>query len=662
MAFPNPMQSDQTFRFDVKHKNVVSPPQKFVVQALSHKSVLLACHAAIFPLAYWLAFVLRFDYDFPDHWSSFQGTVIVVVLIKLVVFYVNRHCHDIWHYATAKTIQQLILSSVIAMVLIFACKSVFFHNILFPRSIPILDAILTVGMIGGLRLGLRMFRDEIRPRWGRGDGKITLLVGANHEGGKLAHSIHSDPDLGHRIIGFITIHPEKVKMLLGSIPVLGHWDNIQSIAKKHRVTDVLVIAGILNGPKMRELSDICLRTGLNLRIVPRIDARLGNHSIPIRDIHIDDLLKRDPIKLDDRKIREMVQGRRILVTGAGGSIGSEICRQLVRFQPENLMILGRGENRIFFLERELKEMHIVPSITPIIADVTNPERMNVVFEEYRPEVVFHAAAHKHVPLMEANVSEAIRNNIYGTKVVVDLADEFKVKTFVLVSTDKAVNPTSIMGTSKHIAERYVHAMSQVSSTKLIVTRFGNVLGSAGSVVPIFREQIQRGGPIAITDERMTRFFMTIPEASQLVLQAAAMGHGGEIFVLDMGGPVKILDLAKDMIRLAGLPEKAIEIQFTGLRPGEKLYEELYFDSETTIETEHPKLRAALHRSFPIEQVRKQINTLCTLLDNVSQTDLRHCLKEYVPEYKPFQDEGSNAPRNEENTILTEGSAVIAKTA
>ena len=650
------MRSDPTFRFDAKHDSLVHTTPRFVVKSLSNKYVLLALHAVIFTLTWYFAFVLRLDFSFifdEKEWPSFSTTICWVVGIKLVVFYVNRHCHDIWYYATAKNIQQLILSAGIAVVLIFAIKAVFFYQVYLPRSIPILDAILTVFFIGGLRLCLRVFRDEIRPRFVNRDSKLTLLVGANHEGGKLAHHIHSYPDLGYKIIGFITVHQEKIRMLLGNIPVLGHLDDIQEIAKVNKVTDILVIAGILSGPKMRELSKICHVSGFNLRIVPQGDTTLGNRSIPIRDINIDDLLKRDPIRLDDSKIREMVQGRRVLVTGGGGSIGSEICRQLVRFQPENLLILGRGENRIFFLEHELSAMNPASNITPIIADVTNADRMNTVFDEYRPEVVFHAAAHKHVPLMEANVSEAIRNNIYGTKVVADLADEYETKTFVLVSTDKAVNPTSIMGTTKHVAERYVHAMSQISSTEFIVTRFGNVLGSAGSVVPIFRDQIKRGGPITITDERMTRFFMTIPEASQLVLQAAAMGTGGEIFVLDMGEPVKIVDLAKDMIRLAGLPEKAVEIQFTGLRPGEKLYEELYFDAETTLETAHPKLRAAQHRSYPIEQVRQQINTLCTLLDNVSQTDLRHCLKEYVPEYKPFQ---------EIIAIPAEDSAVISKTA
>ena len=648
------MQSDPTFRFDIKHDEHIYSASKLVAKSLSNQFVLLALHASFFALAWFLAFALRFDFEFifdAKEWPTFEATLFWIIVIKLTVFYANRHFSDIWYYATAQNIQQLIISSGIAVVLIFAFKSIFWYEIRLPRWIPVLDAILTIFLIGGLRLSLRYIRDEIRPRFSTRNSKITLLVGANHEGGKLAHSIHSYPDLGYKIVGFVTIHQEKVKMLLGHIPVLGHIDNIQDIAKKHRVTDILVIAGILSGPRMRELSKTCQNTGLNLRIVPQGDTRLGNRSIPIREINIDDLLKRDPIRLDDSKIRELVQGRRVLVTGGGGSIGSEICRQLVRFQPENLLILGRGENRIFFLENELKEMSLATRITPIIADVTNPERMNNVFDEYRPEVVFHAAAHKHVPLMEANVSEAIRNNIHGTKVVADLADEYEIKTFVLVSTDKAVNPTSIMGTTKHIAERYVHAMSQISATQFIVTRFGNVLGSAGSVVPIFREQIKRGGPITITDERMTRFFMTIPEASQLVLQAAAMGNGGEIFVLDMGEPVKIIDLAKDMIRLVGLPENAIEIRFTGLRPGEKLYEELYFDSEATLETAHPKLRAAQHRSFSIEQVRQQINTLCTLLDNVSQADLRNCLREYVPEYKPFQEQ-IDIPTDPSSAVIT----------
>ena len=360
---------------------------------------------------------------------------------------------------------------------------------------------------------------------------------------------------------------------------------------------------------------------------------LPDKKIPIREIDINDLLKRDPINLDTNKISALVQGRRVMVTGAGGSIGSEICRQLMRFSPKELILLGRGENRIFFLERELRALGTTTILNPIIADVSNAERIDTVFSALKPEIVFHAAAHKHVPLMEANIPEAVRNNIYGTKVVADASDRYGVEKFVMVSTDKAVNPTSVMGCSKQMAERYVNARGVGSKTKFIVTRFGNVLGSNGSVVPIFTKQIQNGGPITITDLRMTRYFMTIPEASQLVLEAAAMGNGGEIFVLDMGEPVKIVELAKDMVRLAGLPENAIEIKEIGLRPGEKLFEELYFESEERIETNQPKLFAAKHRQFELAEVQAQLDELLQMTSG-PQEKIRERLQDFVPEYKP----------------------------
>jgi FlaA1/EpsC-like NDP-sugar epimerase len=320
-----------------------------------------------------------------------------------------------------------------------------------------------------------------------------------------------------------------------------------------------------------------------------------------------------------------------MVTGAGGSIGSEICRQLLRFNPGMLVLVGRGENRIFKVERKLHNSHASATLKSCIADITNEARMRQIFNEYHPEVVFHAAAHKHVPLMELNVGEAIRNNVIGTKLMAELCHEYGVKNFVFISTDKAVHPTSIMGVSKQIAERFVHAMSQASTTCFTVVRFGNVLGSDGSVVPIFQDQIRRGGPITVTDPRMTRFFMTIPEASQLVLQAAAMGKGGEIFVLEMGEAVKIVDLARDLVRLSGLPENSIEITFTGVRQGEKLYEELYFDDEETLPTAHPKLRAAYHRPYALADVRQMIADLEKLIHG-PEKEIRNKLCEVVEEY------------------------------
>ena len=332
-------------------------------------------------------------------------------------------------------------------------------------------------------------------------------------------------------------------------------------------------------------------------------------------------------------IGNLLEGRRVMVTGAGGSIGSEICRQVMRFNPSELVLVGRGENRIFKIERKLLGSHASTTLYARIASVTDQPRMRQLFQEHQPEVVFHAAAHKHVPLMETNVGEAIQNNVCGTKCLADLAAEFGVRNFVFISTDKAVHPSSVMGATKHLAERYIHALSQVSATRFTSVRFGNVLGSEGSVVPIFQEQIRRGGPITVTDPRMTRFFMTIPEASQLVLQAAAMGNGGEIFVLEMGEPVKIVDLAKDLIRLSGLPENSIEICFTGVRPGEKLYEELYFEDEETLPTSHPKLRAAYHRPYTLAEARPEIAVLERLIHEPQEV-IRSKLREIVSEYAP----------------------------
>jgi FlaA1/EpsC-like NDP-sugar epimerase len=431
---------------------------------------------------------------------------------------------------------------------------------------------------------------------------------------------------------------------LGGIPILGAPGRVREAAAAAAATDVLLIAGSMPGKELRGLMQTCDNHRLMLKIIPPVEDLFdGDRRIPVRDIEINDLLRREPVELDDEAVGELLRDRTVMVTGAGGSIGSEISRQVLRFMPRRLLLLGRGENRIFFIERELRAQATRTHLRPVIADVTDPRRLREVFEQFSPDVVFHAAAHKHVPLMEDNPCEAIKNNVLGTRNVADLAHEFEVDGFVLISTDKAVRPASVMGATKQLAERYVMALSQESKTRFVATRFGNVLGSAGSVVPIFQEQIRRGGPITVTDPRMTRFFMTIPEASRLVLQAASMGSGGEIFVLDMGDPVKIVDLARDLIRLSGLPDNSIDISYCGIRPGEKLYEELYFEEEETLSTPHPKLRMAYHRPFDLDEISWVLADLANI--EVSDPEaVRQKLHEVLAEYRPAEHDPSHANR------------------
>lgn len=597
---------------------------------LCFRTVLI--YMASFFLAYFLAFYLRFEFKpGPSQLQCLFNTFGIVITVKLAVLYFSRQYRDCWFYASVKGLLSVIKTSVVALVVLVVINA--FSDYLWiqkiPRSVLTLDAGLSIMILGGLRLVNRLFNENARriqiPL------ERALLIGANKNGGYIANTINTKRDTGFEIVGFITLHPHKTRMQIGHLPILGTVDDLVSIAKREKIHQILVISGILSGAQFRDVYERCQQAGLSLQVIPMVEFQ-AQKKIPIRDININDLLKRAPISLDTACISNLVKNKRILVTGAGGSIGSEICRQLLKYNPQELVLLGRGENRIFFLERELRASQTKTKIFTVIADVSIPNRIDGVFAQYKPQIVFHAAANKHVPLMEGNVQEALRSNVYGTKVVADAADRHSAEKFIMISTDKAVNPTSIMGASKHLAERYVNAISNASSTKYIVTRFGNVLGSNGSVVPIFKQQIQSGGPITITDLRMTRFFMTIPEASQLVLEAAAMGKGGEVFVLDMGNPVKIVDLAKDMIRLAGLPENSIEIREVGLRPGEKLYEELYFDSEEMLDTKQPKLFAAKHREFDIKTVQGQFAELCQMFDVPSEM-IRQKIKEFIPEYK-----------------------------
>jgi FlaA1/EpsC-like NDP-sugar epimerase len=592
-------------------------------------------HLALFAIVYWLAFAIRFDFDMkPEELSLFWVSLPWIIALQWLTFYFLGQLESWWAYVTFADVFVLVRTYLVSWLLV-VLFTLFVHHLIWnapiPRSVLVLDCVLGMTLLGMLRASTRLFREHFRPMFDRRECRMALLVGSDFSSGILAHQIQSS-QLPYRISGLLATDGAAAGTRLGQVPILGSVEQVCEVAAATGASDVLVTAGILGGARLRQLMVTCQASGLSLKIIRSFEDRLdGDHRIPIRDLEINDLLRREPVKLDAESIGALLEGKTVMVTGAGGSIGSEICRQVIKFKPRAIVLLGNGENPIFAVENELAALRTGCALHSCIADVTDHQRMRQIFDAHRPEVIFHAAAHKHVPLMEANVGAAVKNNVFGTKCLADLAHQCGAANFVFISTDKAVHPSSVMGATKQIAERYIHALSQVSNTRFSVVRFGNVLGSDGSVVPIFQEQIRRGGPITITDPRMTRYFMTIPEASQLVLQAAAIGRGGEIFVLEMGEPVKIVDLARDLIRLSGLPEHAIEIEFTGVRPGEKLFEELYFNDEQTLPTSHPKLRAAYHRPYSMPDVLQSLGQLEPMI-NGSENSLRKKLHEIVPEY------------------------------
>ena len=604
---------------------------------LSHRlriPLLVSLHIVFFCIVYLFAFAARFDFSLsPARWKLLIGSIAPVVLTKLAVFYFGRHFHGWWRYVTFADLRSLVRVSLLSMVVVaFVDYFLLPLHAQIPRLTILLDTMCTILLLGGVRSIWRFADEAIGAQRNTG---AAFMVGTNHQAGQLAAQINSSHQMPFRVTGLLANSEAFRKgAVLGDVRVRGHIKDVAALAKHHNVKELLVPAATLDGAALRKLIDTCNKADLNVRVLPRFeDAMVGTEKIPLRDLDINDLLKRDPVVLDTDDVESLITGKRVLVTGAGGSIGSEICRQLLKFNPAALILLGRGENRIYAIHAEL-ECIAEKGGTLLhreIGDITDRRRMERLFREISPEIVFHAAAHKHVPLMELHPGEAVKNNVLGTQVAASLAHEFRATHFVMVSSDKAVNPTSVMGATKQLAERVVYDLAQISETKFATVRFGNVLGSAGSVIPRFQEQIRNGGPVTITDERMTRYFMSIPEASQLVIQSAAMCRGGEIYVLNMGKPVKICELAKDLIRLSGLQPGSIELVYTGIRPGEKLYEELYFDDDDTIETKNKKIRAAYPRGFQGERIAFELQRIMQLTDG-SADQIRQAIAECVPSY------------------------------
>jgi FlaA1/EpsC-like NDP-sugar epimerase len=588
-------------------------------------------------ISIWAAYFLRFNFRIPPEEIVALPLVFLVVLfvraISSLIFQTHR---GIIRFTNTKDVERIFLS--------IAAGSTFFLGInpilllfkqayLIPFSIIIIDGILSVFLMVISRIVIKSIFYEIN-----GGNKIktnVIIYGAGETGITAKKAIERDAGAKYKVIAYIDDDSNKVgKKLQGNF--IRSASELHDIIEQHDVKLLIIAIEQLLPARKQEVIDICLSSNTKIFNVPPVKSWInGELSFKqIKKININDLLERDPIQLDLQLIRNDIAGKVVLVTGAAGSIGSELVKQIIPFKPLKIILVDQAESPMYEIERDLNDDALAGRFEVVIGDIRSESRMRRVFEHFKPQLVFHAAAYKHVPLMEHNPSEALLTNVLGTRILADLSAEFNVLKFVMVSTDKAVNPTNVMGASKRIAEMYVQSLGQICSTKFITTRFGNVLGSNGSVIPIFKKQIERGGPVTVTHPEITRYFMTIPEACQLVLEAGTIGQGGEIFIFDMGKSVKIIDLVRKMIKLYGLTVgKDIEIIYTGLRPGEKLYEELLNDQENTLPTHHPQIMRATVQELEYERINNQVNELITLFSSQNNFDIVSYMKTMVPEYK-----------------------------
>lgn len=596
--------------------------------------VRLAALAPLFAAVYGTAFWLRFGDTFDNkQWGILAASVGWVVIVKVLVFGIF-HVYGGWsRQVTLHDLLAIVKAAVCSLSSIWVIDQSLFGSYSISRYVLLLDFGGTILAVGGVRVAVRIGRERLaRPNTRR--LVRTFIAGADSTGEALLRVIRRSDELCYQVIGFLDCSTGRVGWRIDGVSVLGTLDDTRSLVRKHSVDEVLIVAGDLPGRRVRQLVDDCRQEEVRVTVLPSYEQLLtGRVAVQPRQVSIEDLLRREPVQLGIQDIQNWIDGRLIMITGSAGSIGNEICRQLLQFSPGKLVLVDRWENGQFYLERELQQLNTSIDFEICVADITDRERMRSLLERYRPEIIFHAAAYKHVPLMEANPGEAVKNILLATGCLADLADECGVESFVMISTDKAVQPTSVMGACKRVAEMYLQVMALTSSCRFITVRFGNVLDSAGSVVPIFREQISRGGPVTVTDPRMERFFMTIPEASQLVIQAGAMGQANEIFALDMGDPVRIVDLASDLIRLSGLRiSEDIEIEFTGIRPGEKLCEKLFSSGEHHLPTGHPKIMIVEHESVPAPLVLAVVERLSAMTEESAEALVAE-LRRLVPEFR-----------------------------
>jgi len=590
--------------------------------------------------AFVAALDIRFDGNVPEqYFNGYIDVALYFTVIFILSYFAFGLYKKIWQYASIDELLAIVYAVTVGTAASIAF--IYFIEIRLPRSIFVLGWILNIVFIGSSRLGWRLFRERFfRKNVFRG-GKPLLIVGAGDAGALLMRELKNGNGYGYNPVGFVDDDAEKQKKELMGLPVLGTREDIPDLVEEYSIQEIIIAMPSVPGAVIRKIVNICRSTGVKVSILPAIHSLMDGkvNFSEIREVQVEDLLRREPVKINLEEVSGYLKGKVALVTGAGGSIGSELCRQIIRFSPKSIILMGHDENPIFEIEQELKKSFPDKLIKSVITNIREKEKVNYVFDMYRPQVVFHAAAHKHVPLMELNPEEAVKNNVLGTKNVAEAADKVGTETFILISTDKAVNPTNVMGATKRVAEMIIQSMDKRSDTKFVAVRFGNVLGSRGSVLPVFKKQIAEGGPVTITHPDMTRYFMTIPEAVQLVIQAGAMAEGGEIFVLDMGKPVKIEDMARDLITLSGLePDKDIEIVYTGIRPGEKLYEELLTAEEGTTATKHKRIFVAKPLDINTSELNKLINQLERLSLSCRREDILHTLKRLVPTYRAYENQ------------------------
>ena len=583
------------------------------------------------------AYLLRFNFTIPaSEMISFPNVLIAILIIRIISFVITKTYAGIIRYSNTKDAVRIFLVVTAGSISFIFVNLITYYVInktfLIPFSIIIIDYLFSVFVLNAFRIIVKItFLEMQNPTKSKTN---VIIYGAGESGIITKRTLDRDAGMKYKVLAFIDDDNRKAGKTMEGIPIYS-YDKLENLLNSKTIAHVIISIQNISNEIKKNISELCLQYNTKVLVVPPVGKWInGELSFKqIKKINIEDLLGRDSIKLDEKEITKQLHNKTILITGAAGSIGSELARQIAQFSPRKIILLDQAETPIFHLDIEMFEKYKGCNYDVVIGDIRNKERMNRLFDHFKPEHVYHAAAYKHVPMMENNPSEAVLTNVEGTKVVADLSIQYGVEKFVMISTDKAVNPTSVMGASKRIAEIYVQSLNKLNKTKFITTRFGNVLGSNGSVIPLFKEQIDKGGPITITDPNVTRYFMTIPEACRLVLEAGSMGKGGEIFIFDMGKSVKIVDLAKKMIQLSGLTlGKDIQIIYTGLRPGEKLYEELLNDKENTLPTHHPQIMIAKVQEYDLESTSKDVEELIHLFDTQKNIDIVRKMKIMVPEF------------------------------